>query len=122
MTADELVNRIVELGGWLLAVAPDRVRLDLPAGHRDLVEAVRENKPAVLETLRQRGGWVGNAEKMARAATDYRWRSPNGKLVSVVPHCTACCSYYLFRETDGTYTCQSCELAGIEESQARRVQ
>jgi hypothetical protein len=122
-SAAEVVNRIIERGGWLLAVPPDRVRLELPPGHRDLnlVDAVRQNKAAVLEILKQRGGWVGDSAKMAKAATDWRWRSPSGKLVSALPHCTACCSYYLFRETGGTYTCQSCELSGIEESTARRV-
>jgi hypothetical protein len=121
-SADELVTKIEQLGGWILFVAPDRVRFELPAGNRDLAEAVRQNKPAVLEVLKQRGGWVGDAGKMKSAATDFYWRTPDGKLVNAFPHCPACMSYALYRENNiGNYECLTSGLQNIEESTARRL-
>ena len=42
---------------------------------------------------------------------------------SSFPHCPRCASYALYRKNNvGTYECLTCELRGIDETAARRLQ
>jgi len=42
---------------------------------------------------------------------------------SSFPHCPRCASYALYRKNNvGTYECLTCELQGIDETAARRLQ
>ena len=50
------------------------------------------------------------------------WNAPDGKRVSVFPHCPRCASYTLYRKDNiGAYECLTCGLTEIEESTARRL-
>lgn len=97
MTAEEIVNCVESSGGWLKLTPPDHIRVNVPEESGFLIDEVRRNKPAVVEVLRRRGGWVAH-----------------------FPRCPVCGSYALFRDGNiGDYECLSCCKQDIPEAIAR---
>lgn len=94
-----LVDEVVRRGGTLTLKDDGGVRYRLPEDATHLVGELRAHKPELIEFLRQAGGRV-----------------------AAFPHCPRCASYALFRQDNlGDFECQTCHLAGIEESAARRL-
>lgn len=95
---DELIDFVVASGG-ILRIDGDNLVCVLPKNAEHVVGALKENKPRLIAALRE-----------------------CGSIAATFPRCPWCLGRYLYRENNkGTYECQTCGQAGIEESIARRV-
>lgn len=90
----QLLNEVVQAGGTVVLRQDGRpVAIGVPP---PLVEQLHTFREEVIALLAQK--------------------------TSSFPHCPRCCSYALYRpSTTDLYECETCNLAGIDETTARRV-
>ena len=131
MSADELIKTI-EAAGGRLSVSGEKIRYSLPEDALHLIDHLREQKPAVIEILKRRTAslpWPGyNGDQpfvclkcglhfdtgagIAKHQV-YGCATPTAPQPEVVslPSCPVCGSFALYRERDGTKTCETCGAA-----------
>jgi hypothetical protein len=98
MTPKDLMAAIKRRGGVLTLDGDGRIKYQLPEDATHMLGLLSDNKPEVIELLKENGG---------RVAT--------------FPHCPQCGSYGLYRRDNlGNYECMTCELQDIREVVARR--
>lgn len=126
MKAQELIEQIETMGGSL-ELAGDRLRCKLPEEVADeLIDELRLQRQAVLSFLRQRRGFhcvrcgthfdtsVGKAAHLGYGCGNPR---PVAEPVKNLPSCAKCGGSALYREKDGTVTCESCAEKNLQHDQ-----
>lgn len=132
MSADELIKAIEAIGGRL-TLKGEKIRYAIPEDHAgDLIEHLRDQKPAVIQILKQReaslpwpgynggrqfrsdlcGAYFDTSAGIARhtvygctpTSATHSTLSPT----RILPACPKCGSFALYREKDGRLTCQTC--------------
>lgn len=116
MTTREIVETVRVRGGFL-ELQGEHIVVRLPVDSADLLPLLREQKPALLEFLQRQVGSPVNGGSVHPG-----WHSPSGEVVYSMPCCPRCGSYYLWRLNARTdFECQTCELYGISEAEARQA-
>ena len=117
MSALDLV-RAIELAGGSLQVNGDRLRYSIPRDVAHLIPALREAKRDILLILRKRGRFtcgrcgtcfdthVGLAAHQGSRCVE---RIPR-RTIATMQRCPNCFSYALYRERDGSLTCDTCKV------------
>lgn len=99
MTTTELLESVKRAGG-VLETNGDKLKCQLPEDALHFTDLLRERKQELIEIVKARGG---------RVAT--------------FPRCPRCCSSAMYRANNvGDFECLTCEMQGISEVAARRVQ